>query len=156
MEQNTKTPSRSWQWLAAVALVAGSVSVVAVAGPRGEHGQHGRHHASGIISAFERIDTDADGVVTRAEFDAHIAARQAALDGNADGSVSFEEAAAFRAAQREERARERFARLDTDGDGVVSTAEASAGQERIFTFLDRNDDGAVSEDELPRRRMRGE
>ncbi len=153
MEQNTKTASRTWQWLAAAALVAGSVSVVAVAGPRGEHG---RHHASGIVSAFERVDTDADGAVSRAEFDAHIAARQAGLDGNGDGMVSFEEAKAVRAAQRKQRARERFAKMDKDGDGVVSTAEASAGQERIFAFLDRNDDGAVSIDELPQRRMRGE
>ena len=150
MQTSNSTPSKIWKWLAFAALVAGSFSIVATAGPR-DRGQ-GRQ-AGGLLHAFERIDADADGVVTRAEFDAELAARQAGLDGNNDRAVTFEEARAFRAAQREVRARERFARLDRDGNGVVTTNEISANKLRLFTFLDRNEDGAVEINELPRRRM---
>jgi len=149
-EHNMQISSSKWKWLAIAALVAGSVSIVATAGPR-DRGQ-GRH-GGGFLHAFERIDADADGVVTRAEFDAELAARQAGLDANNDGAVTFEEARAFREAQREVRARERFMRLDRDGNGIVTTAEVSANKLRLFTYLDRNEDGAVERDELPRRRM---
>ncbi len=147
--KSTGSTSHNWKWLAIAALLAGSVSIVA-AGPR-DRG-NGRH-AGGLVYAFDRVDVDSDGVVTRAEFDAHVAARQAGLDGNNDGAVTFEEARALREAQREVRARERFARLDRDGNGIVTTDEVSANQLRLFTFLDRNEDGAVDREELPGRRM---
>lgn len=41
-----------------------------------------------------------------------------------------------------------FAKLDTDGDGVVSTAELEAGALARFTKADANGDGKVTRDEL--------
>lgn len=151
MSKPRKTPATRWLLLAT--LAGASLAVVATAaaqqrgGPQG-HG-HGRH-AHGM--AFDRFDANDDGVISRAEFDAHVAAREAAIDANGDGAVTYEEAKAFRDAQREARARARFQRLDKDGDGVVSTAETSARLVKMFEFLDADDDEQVERDELPPRR----
>jgi len=150
----TPSPRTGWKLLLAAAALTGATSLAFAAGPGERGGHHGRGHAAGM---FERIDANGDGVVTRAEFDAHLAARQAGLDANGDGFVSFEEAQTFRAAQQEERARERFARMDTNGDGRISVEEASARQARMFEFMDRNDDGVVDADERsPRRWGKGD
>lgn len=140
----TNSTSRAWRSALLGATVAAlamlSVSVIAMPGAR--HGPGSR--------LFERADANADGAVSRAEAESLLAAEQAGLDADRDGSVSFEELKAFRAAKREQRARERFARHDADGDGRVSLAEFNQRFERRFVFLDRNDDGQISEDERPR------
>ncbi|WP_205618510.1 EF-hand domain-containing protein [Brevundimonas nasdae] len=70
---------------------------------------------------------DANRQITRAEFvDARIA-RLTALDTNRDGVVSPEERAAAMQARRAERAGDRFAKLDANGDGSISRAEFDAG-----------------------------
>ncbi len=77
------------------------------------------------------------------------------LDTNGDGVVSVDELAAF--------GDSRFAEMDTDGDGVLSVEEITAmieaemseraakGVERMMEQLDANDDGVISEDEMPER-----
>ncbi len=154
MQSNSGKTSGNLTRFAIAALLVGSVSIAATAGPR-DRGHAPARHGGGFVHAFERIDADGDGVVTRAEFDTFRIERLAGLDADGDGAVTFEEAKAFRQAQREQRARERYARLDTNGDGTVSTDEAASRHERLFGFLDRNDDGNVSRDELPRRRGGG-
>jgi hypothetical protein len=70
---------------------------------------------------------DPNRQITRAEFvDARIA-RLTALDTNRDGLVSPEERAAAMQARRAERAGDRFAKLDANGDGSISRAEFDAG-----------------------------
>jgi Ca2+-binding EF-hand superfamily protein len=41
---------------------------------------------------------------------------------------------------------------DTNGDGVVTRAEATAAADALFTRFDRNNDGKISADERPGRR----
>ena len=78
--------------------------------------------AEHVKTAFERVDTNHDGVVTRAEADAQHATMK---------SKSAE--------RRAERQGERFARLDTDRNGAVSRTEwDAAGKQRIAT-ADRKD-----------------
>lgn len=137
----------SWTALATAAALLVSAAVVAAP-------QH-RQAGGKMQVAFAQIDANGDGAVSRAEYDAHLAAIGQIIDLNSDGSVSFEEAKAYREAKREERARARFARLDSDGDGVISTTEVAQRQERRFERLDRNDDGVVEESELRRRGSRG-
>ena len=98
-------------------------------------------------AGLEKMDTDGDGQVTKAEAEAFRAARQAGLDANRDGVVSFEEQRDHRRAMAEVRARERFARMDTDGDGQVSLAEFNQRSDHWFDRVDSNDDGIISAEE---------
>ena len=73
------------------------------------HGMHGRGgHAEHLL----RLDTDGDGSVSRAEWDAHAAKRQGERE------------------DREERRAELFDRLDANGDGELSRQELEAPRPR--------------------------
>ena len=124
----------------AVSALALAASVVGVAAA---HDRGGR---------FKGLDANEDGVVTRAELDAHSAALVEAADADGDGGVSNEEMRAYREAKREERRAKH--NPDTNGDGVVDRIEFQAAAEKRFARMDKNDDGVLSEDERQRRRGR--
>lgn len=85
---------------------------------------------------FQSADTNGDGVVSSTEFEAAADARKAereakrrdrafkAMDANADGTITADEHAAFRA----ERMQARFDRVDENGDGMISEAEREAAK----------------------------
>lgn len=64
--------------------------------------------------------------VAQADFVQVRVARLTAMDANNDGQVSVEEMRGARLARRAEQMSARFARLDSDGDGVISKAEFEA------------------------------
>lgn len=139
--------------ISAVALLAGLAAfpVLADGGRGGEH--RGAAMGERIGEMIQAADADGDGVVTRAEFDAHRAARFAEVDANGDGALSREEARAAAIARAVERAERnfdaRFERLDADGDGMIGADAAMSGREgRLFAALDANDDGAVTAEEI--------
>ena len=127
-------------------------------------------------------DTDGDGRLSRAEARAAAEARFAKVDENRDGFISeierdaakaaAEERRAEREANRETRRRgrrgergerggDRWSRVDTNDDGVVSEAEATDQALARFDKLDANADGFVTEDEVraamrSRREARGQ
>jgi Ca2+-binding EF-hand superfamily protein len=118
---------------------------------RGEHGRHG--------GGMERLDTDQDGRISRAEFDAGRAARDArmaqdpehaqwkqewkapefnALDANHDGFIVRSELRAYhermrpqREADRNKRFDERFAAADLNRDGKLGRTEVSEAMPRL-------------------------
>lgn len=103
--------------LGVIALAAAAGAATAQVPPAPAEGAPAPHHAR----------ADPNRQITRAEFvDARIA-RLTALDTNRDGVVSPEERAAAMQARRAERAGDRFARLDANGDGSISRAEFDAG-----------------------------
>ncbi len=77
------------------------------------------------------------------------------LDANGDGQVTQEEMQAYRG--------QRFTDADTDGDGKLSVEEMqAAGQKKVndrvtkmFEKQDANNDGFLTEDELPKPRRAG-
>jgi len=77
-----------------------------------------------------QFDANADGRLTRAEFDAAQRTRFNAIDANRDGVATAEEFQAYHAAQGETRRqgmlKARFDRLDADGNGQISSAEFAA------------------------------
>ena len=93
-----------------------------------------------------RYDTNKDGVVDRAEWDAGQAARFAQLDADKDGRLSKDEMFPGRRAddRQLERQDRRFQRMDRDRDGVVSKAEFMAQADRNFARCDADKDGRTN------------
>lgn len=115
----------------------------------------GRHH--GPRFDFDQVDTNSDGKITAEEMQAYQAARFADVDTDGDGKISSEELSAHVEEGRMERAEKRIEsmieRMDTDGDGVLSTVEmAPKDADKMFERLDTDGDGAVSKEELEARK----
>jgi Ca2+-binding EF-hand superfamily protein len=91
-------------------------------------------------SQFERLDTDADGVVSRREWRNEAGLFHRA-DRNGDGVVTVREFLNAPVAQTEEL---RFDQIDINNDGVIGRREWPAGESIAFDRADRNDDGAVT------------
>lgn len=90
---------------------------------------------------FDRIDTDHDGKISRAEYQAWVDGRFDKLDANHDGVVDANEVAQSpMAAERAQKRAEHFVeRYDTSGSGKVSKADFEAKEMARF---DRIGDGA--------------
>lgn len=109
---------------------------------------------------IERLDTDDDGFISRAEFDMPNHRRAERADVNGDGAITVEEISQQqdkaearmqeKAAAARERAAERFANMDVDGDGAVTQDEA---EDFAFSKVDADGDGYISQEEM-RKQMR--
>ncbi len=100
---------------------------------------------------FEALDSNGDGQLTKAEMDAHRAARFSRIDTDGDGLLSQAELEASGAERAERRARRIISHLDKDGDGKLSETEMRAGGRgdgRLFERADTNNDGTVSKAEF--------
>lgn len=153
-------------WVAAGLLVAAGAAVAVSAPGRRGHGhgpdgpdglglhemRHGGHHGMG--RGFMR------GPLTKDEFDARGRAHFARLDRNSDGVIERSELEASVNARMDER-RQRFERhgksmgerwlkrLDADKDGKVSRAEVEASVRKRFAELDLDNDGRITDADLP-------
>ncbi|WP_417808967.1 EF-hand domain-containing protein [Thioclava sp.] len=100
------------------------------------------------------IDTNGDGSITLDEIQAKRVADAKALDANGDGMISQDELVNFELAKQkariEARVAQRFAAQDVNGDGELSAAELIERPmpTRMFERMDRNNDGALSPDEM--------
>lgn len=126
------------------------------AGPAGKDGMHSRAEVeTRIASHFAKVDTNSDGVITKAEADAAHAAMRSSIGER-------------RAERGEARADKRFDRIDTNDDGSISRQEFDAGHAggahmaghgagrgmamggihgRMFEMADANKDGRVTLEE---------
>ena len=157
--------------LAGFALVLTGMLTGMLTGAAAPAVAEGGEHRAKIM---ERLDTNKDGAIDRAEFMAGRDAGFAMLDGpgvraargdrcsrlggNGDGTgieAEFDAAAArFREehgmgegghdAGHQGRHGEWFARIDADGDGSVTRDEFDDAAERMFARFDRNGDGVLS------------
>lgn len=131
--------------LSAIALA--SAATLVMAHPEGEA------HRGAKFERLRAADTNADGLISRAEAAAlpRIAERFDAIDANRDGQVSFEE---LRGARHKARGERLLDRLDADRDGKVSKAEALAKATERFDRVDANNDGFITAEELAARHGR--
>jgi len=93
---------------------------------------------------FEKLDTNSDGTVTTAEFEASSLTRWSKSDADGDGKVSAEEMKA----QLRERGQEHFAKRDSNGNGSLERTEVEKMPQALFTKLDSDASGALSQAEL--------
>lgn len=120
------------------AAVFTATASLAIAG----EGHGGRHER------LKAADTDGNGMINRAEAAAlpRLAKHFDTIDANTDGNITQDEMRAH----RQKQLGELWKKLDRDGNGAISKAEA-AGRPRLekhFDQLDANHDGQVSQDEM--------
>ncbi len=98
---------------------------------------------------FDKLDTNHDGIVSRAEYQAWVDGRFAKLDVNGDGSVDANEIAASPAtAERVQKRAEGFVkRYDTSGDGQVTKTAYEAKEMARFDRISGGAD-SLTPDEL--------
>ena len=112
-----------------------------------------------------RADTDHDGRVSRAEYDAAASQRRSdwfdKLDLNKDGYITQDEmqkARETRHANMRGHMDEKFKEADANGDGQLSLDEVQAKMPRLashFTDLDTDKNGLLSKEELAQGRHHG-
>src|SRR5207248_3071130 len=122
--------------LSLTAAALASVAIIAVAAPDSAGGP--RHGA--MMQRLKAADTNGDGLISREESKAlpMIPKHFDEIDTNHDQQISPDELRAFHQqmrAQHEQQNAQRFAehfkKLDTDGDGRISLAEAQANAPRL-------------------------
>lgn len=146
IKDTTMVLKKTLMLLALSAVLAGSVSTLA--------------HAEGMdgpgpmpMLNFDAIDSDKDGKITTAEFDAFKAAEFATADTNKDGQLSADEIAAKHVADMTARAADMAAkmieRMDDNGDGQLSADEMAKGPRAptLFERADADGDGAITKAE---------
>ena len=117
--------------------------------------QPGRHGPKAGMMRFDRLDSDQSGDITFEEFSAALKSRIGDADKDHDGKMTVAEIASEIERMRTERmARRIVERFDIDGDGMLTAAEIDSRQKKMFALLDRNDDGKVVKDEMPRGKFR--
>jgi len=134
------------------AATIGAVGLTALT-PAYAFGPGGKGAQKGPRFNFEEIDANADGKITQDEIAAHRDARFAEQDTNGDGVLSQEELVAAVVEQAQQRASKRIEHMmiekDANDDGVLSADEMIDGDRasRMFSRLDKDGDGAVTQDE---------
>ena len=125
-----------------ILLLLSAGPALAAPGPQTDPPRPARQN-TGIM----RYDTNKDGFVDRAEWDAGQEARFKQLDANHDGKLSKEELFS-QSRSTSDRALERqdafFRRMDRDRDGFVSQDEFMAQASRNFARCDLDKDGRTN------------
>lgn len=112
-------------------------------------GQGHRGHHGGMLGAhvFERVDTNKDARVTRAEAQSATENLFTRLDANKDGAVTPEEGQTGARAIAQEEIEARFKTQDVNQDGRV-TLEESKLPPRFFEKLDKDGDKVLTRNEI--------
>lgn len=134
--------------------VAGAGVGLAVAERRGE-GRHG-WHGQGPLGGMRHGAWGGGRTLTKDDFDTRTRERFARLDKNSDGALDQAEIEAGmtqrmgqRGAMFERFAKARMARVDENRDGKVTKEEFLGRIRRMFAEMDLNNDGKISDDDLP-------
>ena len=112
-------------------------------GPRGHHMGRGGHGGRGAMF-LGMFDTNADGKVSREEFDTRRAALFALADTDQSGSFTLQDFGPLWLAINENRVVDMFQRADADGSLGITAEEQKQHQDRMLERADRNNDGVIT------------
>lgn len=145
-----------------ILLVAAGATALAASACGFAQAQNGPEDRAGHHGVFQS-DSNNDGVLTRAEFDAGRQALFARLDADNNGQLTREEMQAERAEHRGRRGGHRgrppgggLEGADANNDGNITRDEFLARPIQMFDRLDANHDGVISAAERPQRPERGD
>lgn len=98
---------------------------------------------------LKKMDSDSDGKISSAEFQAAAAARFAAIDTQGAGKITAAQiAAAHGAGERGEKFADREV-AKVGSDGTITKDQYLAAAQARFAKLDKNGDGFITADEVP-------
>jgi len=101
---------------------------------------------------MKHFDTNNDGSVNMAEFNAAAAERFKLMDSDANGILTKDEFRSYMRARKDERKQKKFARMDTNNNGSVERSEylayKQAKAERKYARMDKDSNGSVSKEEF--------
>lgn len=132
------------------ALSVITIGTVAVAAGPGM-GPMGFGSWGGPMKFFTEADTNKDGKLDAAEMTAYRDKMFAEANSDGKDGVTIQEFEPWFWKQHREMMVRAFQRLDADGDGQVTKAEADAISERMMDRFDRNNDGVLSSEDRPNR-----
>lgn len=106
----------------------------------------GRDHQR---ASFEQLDADGDGQVTQAEITALRQSKFTSADADGDGQLSLEEMQTQAQSRATERTAKFFERLDANDDGFLSDDELPKPRNasKMFERIDADGNGSISEQE---------
>ncbi len=117
-----------------------------------EHGDQmpGQMHGDMKEKMFKEMDTNGDGAISEAEFNAFHAKRFKEMDANGDGKISHDEMEAGHKKMMEKGKGKRFDEADTNHDGALTREEAKKMPmlSKHFDEVDTNKDGKVTREEM--------
>jgi len=111
-------------------------------------GQKGsmKHHGA---RTMERVDTDSDGKISADEFSEIGTGNLIKADTDGNGELSVDEIQTAMEARRKQRMERMFLRrFDVDGDGKITVEELKDRQDKRFALLDADNDGSLTSDEF--------
>jgi len=107
--------------------------------------------AASPMSDFKAMDANGDGRVSFAEHTASAKSMFDAMDANRDGKVTaaemdgaYEKVNGRKATASDMKAAEKIKTVDGNGDGILTAAEHEVASKRVFSYLDKNQDGFLT------------
>lgn len=114
----------------------------------GHDGESCKRHGPG--KHLKEADTNKDGTIDKAEFQAMHDKHFAEMDANKDGKLSKDELAAGKENAKHEKGSRGFAKADKDNDGTLDKQEAKKlpNVSKHFDEIDVDKDGTVDREEI--------
>lgn len=120
--------------------------------PAAHSAPHGGGKGERGAKFFEQYDANNDRAVSAQELQSGRDAKLERFDADGDGKLTLKEYEALWLERMRERMVDSFQRLDADGDAQVTATEFARPGDRRFMWMDRDNDGQVTMEEM--RQMR--